>query len=416
MPESTPSSLNRSGTNTRLLLVCAILAFVNLGIPDGLLGTAWPSIKDSFHLSPDSIGFILVSITVGYLIGTAQSGRMVTRLGLNRFLVVATLIRGIGLVGYVIAPSWLVFVVAGGVSGLGGGGMDAGFNTYLSLRYKAGILNWLHATFGLGATAGPLIMARILETQQSWRWGYALLLLSQLLLISLVFWLKVPDNSENARASGSDQAESLPASSHLRTLLCLPRFWIGVLLFLVYSGFEVSIGQWSFTFFTESRGIAGPLASLWISVYWGSLTAGRIIWGSFIDRLNIAWVLSACVLASIIGTFVIAFSRVDALYFISLALVGFVLAPIFPSLIVMAPAKFSRLYVADALGLQITSANLGVAVLPALVGVVSSAAGLESIGICFIVFSIVLLVLISRYLALSTINNPDTDASKSASP
>jgi fucose permease len=410
MSESTPSS-NRSGTSTRLLLVCTILAFVNLGIPDGLLGTAWPSIRDSFHLSLDSVGFLLASITIGYLFGTAQSGRIVARLGLKRFLIAATLIRGIGLVGYVIAPNWLVFVVAGGIAGLGGGGMDAGFNTYLSLRYTAGALNWFHATFGMGATAGPLIMARILETQQSWRWGYALLLLSQLLLILLVFWLRTPDNLDDASVSSNDRGESLLESPHLRTLFCFPRFWIGILLFLVYSGFEVSVGQWSFTLFTESRGVAGPSASLWISVYWGSLTVGRMIWGSFIDRLNIVWVLSVCALVAVIGTFLIAFIPVDTLSFISLILIGFALAPIFPALIAMAPAKFSRLYLADALGLQITSANLGVAALPALVGVVSRAAGLESIRICFIVFSIVLFALIARYLTLSKINSMDTNTS-----
>lgn len=411
MPESTPSSFNRSGTSSWLLLVCAMLAFLNLGIPDGLLGTAWPSIRDTFGLSLDSVGILLVSITIGYLFGTAFSGRAVTLLGLNRFLIAATLIRGIGLVGYVIAHNWLVFVVAGGIAGLGGGGMDAGFNTYLSLRYKAGTLNWLHATFGLGATAGPLIMARILETQQSWRWGYSLLLLSQLILIPLVFWLKASGISDDDNVCSRVPSEGLPASSHLRTLLSLLSFWIGILLFLVYSGFEVSIGQWSFTFFTESRGVEGPTASLWVSVYWGSLTVGRMIWGSFIDRLNIAWVLFACVTAAVLGTFLIALNSGYTLSFISLALIGFVLAPIFPSLIAMAPAKFSRLYVADIIGLQITSANLGVAALPAMVGVVASIAGLDSICICFIVLAIALLALISRYLTLSAVNNPDIDAS-----
>ena len=142
----------------RLLIGLAYVGFVSLGLPDGLLGVAWPSIRTFFHLPLDALGTLLVMFTVGYLVSSCSSGRLLARLNVGALLALSCVATAISLLGYALTPQWWIMVVLGLLSGLGAGAIDAGVNTYAATHYSARTVNWLHACYGIGATGGPVIM------------------------------------------------------------------------------------------------------------------------------------------------------------------------------------------------------------------------------------------------------------------
>ncbi|MCX7681981.1 MAG: MFS transporter, partial [Anaerolineae bacterium] len=226
---------------TKLLLITiAYLNFVVLGLSSGLLGTAWPSIQQTFGTPLDAVGALLLTTTAGYLLASFAGGAVIARLGIGGFILLGTAIAGAGPLGYVASPGWWVMVVVGLVAGLGSGMVDAGLNTYVATNHGPTLMNWLHASFGLGATFGPLLMTGIIERGYSWRWGYAivaLLYLGLALIIALTFkhW--------QLRETGQHGAYS-PAKTGLLDTLRLPAAWLGMALFIMFTGIEGSAGQW----------------------------------------------------------------------------------------------------------------------------------------------------------------------------
>ena len=160
----------------------AALAFVSLGLPDGLLGVAWPSIRASFGLELDALGALLVAATTGYVASSFSSGHLLGRINLGTVLAVSCGLTATALLGYASASAWLAMLALGALLGLGSGAIDAALNTYVATHHGPRMLNWLHACFGVGAASGPLVMTAVLESGSTWRRGYAIVGLAQLAL------------------------------------------------------------------------------------------------------------------------------------------------------------------------------------------------------------------------------------------
>src|SRR5512137_2097508 len=154
------------------LIALAFIAFIALGMPDGLMGVAWPSIRASFSLPLDALGWLLFAAVSGYLTSSFSSGPLITRFGVGKILTVSCALTGAGLIGYTLVPAWWMMVLLGVVAGLGAGAIDAGLNTYVAAHFGAGLMQWLHASYGIGVTLGPIIMTTALAVLNSWRAGY----------------------------------------------------------------------------------------------------------------------------------------------------------------------------------------------------------------------------------------------------
>ncbi|NJL57540.1 MFS transporter, partial [bacterium] len=232
----------------------AFIAFVILGLPEGLLGLAWPSIRAEFGLTQDAIGGFLLAGTLGFLLTSFNSGYLLDRLGAGRTVMLAALLRGGAFLAIMAAPSWTAIIACNFVAGLGTGMLDAGVNTYLSGYRSTRLLNWLHACFGVGATLGPLLMDRLFSLGLSWQWGYvtvgtAQISIALLVLATLARWrIEPPPQQPGDSPTGGRSLSPL-------TTLRLPVVWLSIALFAVYAGIEVGAGQWSYTLFTEGRGI-----------------------------------------------------------------------------------------------------------------------------------------------------------------
>jgi fucose permease len=389
-------------------LALASLGFVSLGLPEGLLGVAWPSIRESFGLGLDALGALLATFATGYFVASALSGRTLRRFGIGSVLSASCAITGVSLLGYSAAPTWPTMVALGAVLGAGAGTIDAGLNTYAAVQHGPRVLNWMHAAFGLGAAVGPLVMTAILQAGLPWTLGYVLVAAAQLCL-SLGYALL---RDQFAKPATSDAASPTPP---IRSFLGNPLVWISVALFFVYVGLEATAGQWSFTLLTQSREVPATLAGLLISGYWASLTIGRLLFGIVVSHVSPTNLLRACMLVAILASAVLWQGGSYALL-----VLGLVFAPIFPVLIAETPGRLGLGQTPDAIGLQVAAAVVGGAAIPALVGFLAARIGLEVVGACLVVSALLELglyeALVRRAFAPRQSARSQSDAGASAPP
>lgn len=390
-----PESLQRS---QRLLLILAFLAFISLGLPDGLPGVAWPSMHTTFRVPLSSLGSVLIAMSVGFLASSSSSGYLATRIGIGKLLALSSLLVAGGLFGAATAPSWWVLLGYVVLLGAGGGIIDAGLNTYAAAHYTPRQVNWLHAFYGLGAALGPLLMTLIISQRMPWQWGYALVGVC-LGTMAVCFWL-TRHRWQDAAAALSDTQATSPDEPPLSAgaVLRRPLVWLGILLFFLYTGLEVSAGQWVYTLFTEERGIAPGVAGTWVSIYWGSLTVGRLIFGVVATWLGAHTILRTSMIAVVGGALLLWTAPVPLVSSIGLALMGLMLAPIFPLLIAQTPARLGSAVAAYAIGFQVAGANLGASLVPGCVGLLVDLFSLRVIA-PFIV-GLALLLLLTHELLL----------------
>ncbi len=380
--------MQRSSRLDLLTIGLAYLGFIGLGLNAGLIGVAWPSMQAEFGVPLDAVGYLLLASTAGYLTASFFSGPLAYRFGMGRLLLIGGIAMTSALIVIAIAHTWLLLIAIMLISGIGSGLIDAGLNAYLAQHHGERAMNWLHASFGVGITISPLILTAIITADQSWRLGYwivgAFIGVVALFYFATMGWWRsiVPD-------TGDQPARRISMRSTLR----MPVVWMGILMFFLYAGLEATPGQWVFTYFTQARGIVEESAGLWVSIYWGSFTIGRIFFGAIITRLNTRMLLRVLMIAAIISAVLIWWNPVDWVGFIGLTVLGFAQAPMFPVLISNTPRRVGIEHAPNAIGFQVSGAGIGIAALPALAGVLANNISLEIIP-PFIVTAAVLMIIL----------------------
>jgi fucose permease len=353
-----------------------------------MLGVVWPSLRETFTVPQSGLGAILIAGSTGYFLASFNAGRLVGRFGIGNLLAFSSLLMTVSLAGFALTPLWWLFLGFAVLSGLGSGAVDAGMNTYAAEHFSARHMNWLHACWGFGAMTGPIIMTAILTSGWSWRWSYVLVG-ACLGAMTLCFFFTLRLWNRNGQHPDKPKTTPMPVATVLRE----PLVWLHIRLFFFYTGIEAGAGQWSYTLFTEARGVDTLTAGLWTAIYWGSLAFGRIFFGIFVDRVGAGRLLRYCLFAATIGALLLYWRISDTLSFAGLALIGFSLAPVFPSLMARTPARLGSERAAHAIGFQVSAAMIGVAAIPGLLGIIGEAFGLEFIGLSLWLLSMLLFVL-----------------------
>lgn len=363
------------------LLLLAYVAFISLGLPDGLLGVAWPSMRIDFDLPLDALGLLLIAFMAGYLTSSFFNGGVISRLGVGGLLAASCFATGAALIGYTLAPAWWLIVGLGVVAGMGAGAIDAGINTYIAANYGEGLMQWLHASFGLGVTLGPIIMTAGLNLYSSWRFGYIVVGSAQLLL-ALTFAISIPlwKREQSSRPSADAQRLTDYRTPLLATLR-RPAAWLSILMFFLYTGSELTLGHWAYTLLTESRGVDPSAAGLWAGGYWGTFTLGRLLGGVITRRLGGHNLLRLSMLSALAGAILLWWNPFPIASLIAVTLVGFAIAPIFPGLVSGTSQRVGPEHAANTIGMQISAAGIGGTALPALAGSLARYTSLESIPI-----------------------------------
>lgn len=380
-------SLRRPG----LLIGLAYVAFISLGLPEGLTGVAWPSIRATFDLPLGALGALIGTITIGYLIASFSAARLMQRLGVGWLLTLSSLITALSLLAYGILPSWALMVGFGVLIGVGAGAIDVGLNTYAAAHFSPRTMNWLHAAFGLGATIGPLVMSAVISSGSSWRLGFLLVGMA-LLLLTVCFALTRNEWEVRDKAASSEPS----SSATMLATLALPTAWLSMLLFVFYTALEVTAGQWLYSLLTEVRGFSPAVAGIWVSSYWGSLTIGRVIAGAIVTWLSLRQLLRFAFVGALIGVILLWLNLTAWLTFAGILLLGFALAPMYPSFMSLTPARMGPQHTANTVGLQVAAAMVGIAAGAGSFGLIADRLGLEALGPSLFVLAVFLLAVYLR--------------------
>ncbi len=383
-----------------ILLAIVYAAFVSLGLPDGAIGVAWPAMRAELGLPLEALGLVTILATAGSAASGFASGRVLARLGTPLVVAISGLMTGLSLLGFAFAPSYLVVVALALPLGFGAGSVDAGLNHYAAERWSSRHMNWLHASWGLGAALGPAAITWAIASGGGWRLGYLSIAGAQLSLALVFFatlrlWGEGPSRgralkeasgaaAEATRAPG-DQAEAgdsspaggpaAPGGRAIRAALML-----APLGYFIYAGLEVGLGAWAASVLKDGRGYPAELAGVIAASYYGSIGLGRVVSGLVADRVGNRRMVRLGFGLAAVGLLVFGLDLGPLASLVGIALAGLGYAPIYPCLMHETPRRFDRETTRRVVGRQVASAYLGGAILPPLVGLVAGRFGLWAVA------------------------------------
>lgn len=372
-----------------LLIALAFIAFISLGLPDGILGVAWPSIRREFNVPLSQLGYLLIAGTSGYFVSSFFAGAFERRLGIGGVLLASNLLVLTSLIGNATTPVFPLMILFAMLGGLGAGAIDAAINHFAASNFPPRWVSWLHACYGIGATLGPLIMTTVIVSGFSWRYGYGsvgvlIFAMCALFALTIKLWQADPATPTDANAV---------ARGTMSDALRVPLVWLHIALFFLYTGIEVTAGQWFYSWFTESRKMEPKIAGSIVSGYWFALTIGRIVFGYAAGHFKPIPLLRIALSLAPLASGLIWANVANVATFIGAAVLGFALAPIYPLLMSLTPDRVGKSVSAHAVGFQVSAATIGVAVLPTIAGQLARRIGLEVIGPLLLICTVALLVL-----------------------
>jgi len=358
----------------QLLLTIIYLAFISLGLPDGLLGAAWPFMYVQFRVPVSYSGIIFMIIAAGTIVSSLLSDRMTRKFGTGKVTAVSVAMTAVALLGFSVGNSFEMLCLWAVPYGLGAGGVDASINNYVAIHYESKHMSWLHCMWGLGATIGPYIMGAVLSGGQIWNAGYRYvgmlqLVLTAVLLFSLPLWKERGQRTMATEAEAdTDQMSETPLK--MNEIFAIPGAKETFIMFFCYCAIEQTAGLWASSYLVLGRGIDAETAAIFASLFYIGITVGRGISGFITMRLNddkMIW-LGLGIIA--IGVFMI-FLPVDVMALVGLIVVGLGCAPVYPCVVHATPARFGEDKSQAVIGVQMASAYVGTCLMPPLFGMIA---------------------------------------------
>ncbi|MBT2762044.1 MFS transporter [Paenibacillus sp. ISL-20] len=384
-------------------LLIIYLAFISLGLPDSLLGVAWPAMQPDIGAAFESAGLLSMVVTGGTIVSSLISGSVIERFGTGMVTLVSCLLTASALLGFAYAPSlfWLILLAI--PLGLGAGAVDTGLNHYVANHYKAHHMSWLHCFWGVGATLGPIIMSYSMGANDTWRDGYYTVSMLQfvlvfILLLTLPLWRIVASQHrqpegmfEEQTGNESTNSDEAIVQKHGKPLQ-IRGVKITLLAFLFYCGVEATVGLWGASFLVGTRDLPPETAAVWVSMYYGGITFGRFITGFVTLRLNNRTLIRAGQVTAIAGAVLLLLPLHSYLSLIGLIVIGLGLAPIFPCLLHETPARFGKAQSSRIMGYQMAVAYTGTTILPPLFGIVAAQISIGLLPVVILLFALIMLV------------------------
>ncbi len=352
-----------------LLIAVIYLAFISLGLPDSLLGSAWPTMTGELSVPLSYAGYISMTISAGTILSSLMSDRLTRRFGTGRLTAVSVLLTAAALFGFSVSGSYPMLILWSVPYGLGAGSIDAALNNYVALNYKSSHMSWLHCMWGVGTVVGPYVMGYALTSGMTWNMGYRIISVIQLslgvvMLLTLPLWKKRTAVSEEKTAS---DGKGVP----LRKLLRLPGVPHVLLTFFCYCALEIVAIVWSGTYLVYKGGFSPERAASLSSMFFIGITAGRAVGGfmtyRFSDRQMIR-IGEALIAAGVLALFILPGG-----YFTlaGLLLIGLGCAPIYPSVIHSTPEYFGAENSQALIGIQMACAYTGMCLMPPVFGIIA---------------------------------------------
>ena len=373
-----------------LILIIIYLAFISLGLPDSLLGSAWPIMQTDLSVSFSSAGIISMIISGGTIISSLFSGRIINRFGTGKVTFVSVLMTAVALFGFSISPSFIWLCIMAIPLGLGAGSVDAALNNFVALHYKAMHMSWLHCFWGVGATSGPIIMSFFLAKSSGWQNGYLTIAIIQfslvfLLFITLPMWKKLENKDEKAADEEGGSTEKIKPFK-------IPGVKLALVSFVCYCSVEATAGLWGSSYLVNFKGLSPESAARGVSLFYGGITLGRLLAGFLTMKFNNTKLIRIGQVICIIGVTSLLLPLPTYFSLIGLILIGLGCAPIYPSMLHETPNRFGKKESQSIMGLQMAFAYIGSTFMPPIVGFIASKTTIGILPYFLLVLILIMLV------------------------
>lgn len=354
----------------QLLLAVIYLSFISLGLPDSLLGSAWPSMYSQFDVPVSYAGIVSMIISAGTIISSLQSDRMTKLLGAGRVTAISVAMTAAALLGFSFANAYWQLCLLAIPYGLGAGSVDAALNNYVALHYKSRHMSWLHCMWGMGATAGPYIMEYALSGGEGWYMGYRYIAIMQtvltvILIMALPLWKKqsrADNNTADAPLKPLKFVQIIKIRGAKEIMLC----------FFCYCALETTAILWASSYLNIHGGMSAEAAAGAAAVFFIGITAGRAVSGFVTMKLSDAQMIRLGQAIIAVGIIAVLLSPVQIITIIGLALIGLGCAPIYPSIIHSTPDHFGAENSQAVIGVEMASAYVGSCLMPPLFGLIAN--------------------------------------------
>lgn len=389
-----------------LLLAVIYLAFISLGLPDSMLGSAWPSMFVDYDVPVSFAGIVSAIIAFGTIISSLMSDRITRLLGASKTTAISGLVTALSLLGFALSTEfWMICVIAIPY-GLGAGSVDAALNNYVSLHFASSHMNWLHCMWGLGAAIGPFIMGSVLTNGFDWNLGYVIVSIIQIVISALLF-ISLPIWKKPATDIAEDKGEAQAKSLKLKEIISLQGAKAVMITFFCYCSLEVIVTLWASTYINLEKGIDAETAALWGSLYVLGITLGRAVCGFISIKLNDTQLTRLGEAVMVVGLSLMLLPLPNGFTLAGLITFGIGSAPIYPCIIHSTPARFGADKSQALIGVQMAAAYTGTCLMPSLFGIIANNVSLKPFPIFIGVLTVLMIVMFEVYnkKASITVNN-----------
>ncbi len=354
-----------------LLLAIIYLAFISLGLPDALLGSAWPTMSHDIGAQISWAGGISMVISAGTIVSALLSDRITKRFGVGKVTSISVALTALSLLGFSFAPNYIVLILLAIPYGLGAGGVDAALNNYVALHYESRHMSWLHCMWGIGASAGPYVMGFALSHGFGWSAGYQYIAIVQVILTVILFAsLPLWNNRKSHKLLKPIQiSKEYSKTLSYAEVLRIPGSKNILIMFFCYCALEQTAGLWASSYMVLHGGVSRVVAAGWASLFYVGITAGRFISGFLTMRFNDATMIRLGQLVMILGIIVLLLPLLNYIALVAgFVIIGLGCAPIYPCIIHSTPHYFGADKSQAIVGMQMASAYIGSMVMPAIFG------------------------------------------------
>lgn len=366
------------------LLIIIYIAFIGLGIPDSLFGTAWPAIYSEFEL-PISFGsFVTIIISCGTVLSSVISSKIISRLGTNKVSAHSTLLTALALLGFSFAPNLWVMCFWAIILGIGAGAIDVALNNYVAIHYSATHMSFLHCFYGVGVSASPYILSLVIAGNFGWRGGYRIafaiqLIITLLLFLSLPLWRK-------AHGGENESEENTHKDLSFGSVLKIPGVKMMCSLFIASCAIECTCGGWGSTFLVEYKHLPAEKAAQIIMIYYIGMTLGRFLSGVLAAKLHSWKIIKLGQIVLGLALLLLILPGGVHLCALGMFLIGLGNGPLFPNFNYLTPENFGSDISQSVIGIQMASAYIGIMVAPAVCGLLGQVFGMVIFPFYLILF------------------------------
>ena len=389
MQNACPRTKKKNGLGTRgrnmvstALLMMIYLSFISLGLPDSMLGSAWPAMNVSLNAPLWGAGLVQMLISFCTIISSLNSAKLIRRFGTGKLTAISVATTALALLGFSLAKNYAFLLLMAVPLGLGAGAVDAGLNNYVALHCEAKHMSWLHCFWGIGTIIGPMILSAVLRIGGSWATGYRAVGLIQCAVSALLF------ATLGMWKHGNIQQEEHGAKAlSVWEVLSLPGAKAGMVTFLCYCAVESTLGLWGATYISQVRGVDEATAASFGAMFYIGITVGRAISGFMAMKLLPKQMVRVGQALLALGCIFMMIPAGSTLSGIGLVVCGLGCAPIYPNIIQDTPVNYGAENSQAAIGVQMAFAYVGSTFLPSIFGALAGVGGYGllpyfAIGIC----------------------------------